>query len=58
MKVRRMVGRGELVELGRGLYAYPSFEPTENHGLAVVAARAPGAVVCLLSALSFAARQN
>jgi len=47
------VVRVELVVLGRGLYAHASFEPTENHGLAVVAARAPGAVVCLLSALSF-----
>jgi predicted transcriptional regulator of viral defense system len=53
MKVRRMVERGELVELGRGLYAPPTFEPTERHGLAVVAARAPHAVVCLLSALAF-----
>lgn len=53
MKVRRMVGRGELVELGRGLYSYASFEPTEHHGLAVVAARTPCAVVCLLSALAF-----
>jgi predicted transcriptional regulator of viral defense system len=52
-KVRRMVGRGELVELGRGLYAYASFEPTEHHGLAVIAARVPSAVVCLLSALAF-----
>lgn len=48
-----MVGRGELIELGRGLYANTSFEPTEHHGLAIVAARTPGAVVCLLSALAF-----
>ncbi len=53
MKVRRMVGRGELLELGRGLYAYSSFKPTEHHGLSVVAARAPDAVLCLLSALAF-----
>lgn len=53
MKVRRMVGRGELIELSRGLYARPSFEPTEHHGFAVVSARAPHAVVCLLSALAF-----
>lgn len=53
MKVRRLVRRGELLELGRGLYAPPSFVPTEHHGLAVVSARAPSAVVCLLSALAF-----
>jgi predicted transcriptional regulator of viral defense system len=53
VRVRRMVARGELVELGRGLYAYPSFEPTAQHGLAVMAARVPAAVVCLLSALAF-----
>ena len=53
MKVRRMVRRGELIELGRGLYAIPSFEPSEYHGLAVVSARAPAAVVCLFSALAF-----
>lgn len=52
-KVRRMVHRGELLELGRGLYALPSFEPSAHHGLAVVSARAPRAVVCLLSALAF-----
>lgn len=53
MKVRRMVRRGELLELGRGLYARSSFEPTEHHSLAVIGARAPSAVVCLLSALAF-----
>lgn len=53
MKVRRMVRRRELIELGRGLYARPSFEPTKHHSLAVVGARAPTAVVCLLSALAF-----
>jgi predicted transcriptional regulator of viral defense system len=53
MQVRRMVARGELVELGRGLYAPKSFEPSARHALAIVAARVPDAVVCLLSALSF-----
>lgn len=49
----RRVARGELVQVGRGIYAYPDFEPTEHHDLALVAARAPSAVVCLLSAAAF-----
>lgn len=53
MQVRRLTARGELVELGRGLYAPKGFEPTSAHALAVVAARVPDAVVCLLSALAF-----
>jgi len=53
MQVRRLAARGELVELGRGLYASKDFEPTSAHALAVVAARVPDAVVCLLSALAF-----
>jgi predicted transcriptional regulator of viral defense system len=48
-----MVRRAELVELGRGLYARPPFEPTEHHSLAVIGARVPTGVVCLLSALAF-----
>lgn len=53
MQVRRLTARGELVELGRGLYASKDFEPTASHALAVVGARVPDAVVCLLSALAF-----
>ena len=53
MQVRRLTARGELVELGRGLYASKDFEPTSAHALTVVAARVPDAVVCLLSALAF-----
>jgi predicted transcriptional regulator of viral defense system len=51
--IRRLARRGELLEVGRGLYTRPGAEPTPHHGLAVVAARAPQAVVCLLSALAF-----
>jgi predicted transcriptional regulator of viral defense system len=52
-QARRLVARGELTELGRGLYAAKDFEPTPHHALAVVASRVPHAVVCLLSALAF-----
>lgn len=53
MAVSRMVARGELVRVERGLYAEPGGALSEHHDLAVVAARAPKAVVCLLSAAAF-----
>src|SRR5436190_20963548 len=49
--LRRMVAHGALQQFARGLYAPAEFRPTEHHGLAVVAARVPEGVVCLLSAL-------
>lgn len=51
--LRRLVDKGQLTRLGRGVYAPVDFEPTENHGLAQVAIRVPESVVCLLSALQF-----
>lgn len=53
MAVVRMVERGELLRVNRGLYAEPGAGLSEHHDLAVVAARAPRAVVCLLSAAAF-----
>jgi predicted transcriptional regulator of viral defense system len=47
----RMVQRGVLVRVGRGLYALPSRSTSEHGFIAEVAAKTPGAVVCLLSAL-------
>jgi len=52
-QVRLMVARGDLVELARGLYASKGFEASPHHALALVAARVPHAIVCLLSALAF-----
>ena len=49
----RLVRDGRLDRLGRGLYRLPDTPVTEHHGLALVAAAAPRAVICLLSALSF-----
>jgi len=46
-----MVQRGQLVRLGRGLYAPPNYESTENSSLAQVAIKYPKAVFCLLTAL-------
>jgi predicted transcriptional regulator of viral defense system len=44
---------GRVVELGRGLYRVADAGEAEHPDLAVVAARAPNAAVCLISALSF-----
>jgi predicted transcriptional regulator of viral defense system len=44
---------GRVIELGRGLYRLAEVGEAEHPDLAVVAARAPNAAVCLISALSF-----
>src|SRR5690348_8236420 len=44
---------GQVVELGRGLYRLADVGESEHPDLAVVAARAPHAAVCLISALSY-----
>ena len=49
----RLVRSGALERVARGRYRLPGAPITENHSLAIVAAAAPKAVVCLLSALSF-----
>lgn len=46
-----MVQRGQLIRLGRGLYAPPDYVPTEDSALAQVAIKYPQAVFCLLTAL-------
>jgi predicted transcriptional regulator of viral defense system len=48
-----MVREGRLQQIARGTYASADFQATEHHGLATAAARIPGGVVCLLSALQF-----
>jgi predicted transcriptional regulator of viral defense system len=44
---------GRIVELGRGLYRLAEADEAEHPDLALVAARAPDAAVCLISALSY-----
>lgn len=46
-----MVRRGELLKLGRGVYATPTYVPTEESSLAQVAIKCKHAVFCLLTAL-------
>ena len=43
---------GSVERVARGLYRLADVEPTEHYTLAAVCARVPGAIVCLLSALS------
>jgi predicted transcriptional regulator of viral defense system len=49
----RLVRAGELERVAPGHYRLPTAPITEHHSLAVVAAVAPRAAICLLSALSF-----
>lgn len=44
---------GQIIELGRGLYRLSEMDEAEHPDLAVVAARASDAAVCLISALSY-----
>jgi predicted transcriptional regulator of viral defense system len=49
----RLVQRGALQRVGRGLYAVPNAEFTEHQSLLEAALRVPSGVICLLSALRF-----
>ncbi len=49
--LRRLVDHGLLTKLGRGLYALPSYAPSELATIAEAAKKAPAGIVCLLSAL-------
>src|SRR5258708_17008501 len=51
--VSRLVRAGALERVARGHYRLPNAPVTEHHGLALVAAAAPKAVICLVAALSF-----
>jgi len=46
------VDTGAVEHVARGLYRLAEAEPTEHYTVAAVCARVPGAIVCLLSALS------
>jgi predicted transcriptional regulator of viral defense system len=49
----RLVQRGDLQQLGRGLYAVATYGTTAQMSLAEVAMVVPSGVVCLLSALAY-----
>lgn len=50
-QLRTLVRRGQVEHVARGLYRLADAEPTEDYSLAMVCARVPNSVVCLLSAL-------
>jgi len=50
-QLKSLVKNGSVERVSRGLYRLHNAEPTENYSLAAVCARAPKAVICLLSAL-------
>lgn len=52
-QLRRLVERGEIERVGRGLYALPGASATEHSDLVRAAKLVPGGVICLLSALRF-----
>ncbi len=51
--LQRLVQRGDVERVGRGLYMLPQAEITEHHSLVETAKLVPKGVVCLLSALRF-----
>jgi predicted transcriptional regulator of viral defense system len=48
-----LADEGRLLRAGRGLYTLADGDASENQSLAQAAARVPGGVICLLSALRF-----
>lgn len=49
----KMRNNGEIVQLSRGVYRLAEMDALNQSDLAAVAIRAPNAVICLISALSF-----
>lgn len=49
----RLVRKGSIMRIERGLYVTPGGRETEHMSLLEVAKKAPGGVICLLSALAF-----
>jgi predicted transcriptional regulator of viral defense system len=52
-QLRRLVRQGQVLRVGRGLYRWLEAPARSNEGLSAIGLRAPKAIVCLLSALSF-----
>lgn len=50
-QLQRLFAEGTVEKLGGGLYRLSEVEPNELETIAMVAAAAPGAIVCLLTAL-------
>lgn len=53
MYLKRLVERGELIKIERGVYALPDIDINENQSLVEASRKVPNGVICLLSALRF-----
>ncbi len=53
IELSRYVAAGELRRLRRGIYCRPDYRPNEHGDFAIIATKAPGALICLLSALRY-----
>ncbi len=51
--LQRLLKRGEVERVGRGLYMLPDADVTEHHSFVEACKRVPHGVLCLLSALRF-----
>ena len=51
--ISRMKQKGDVVQLGRGLYQLPDTSQDVNHSIAHAAKIVPNGVICLVSALAF-----
>jgi predicted transcriptional regulator of viral defense system len=51
--LQRVVDRGQVIRRARGVYVKPDHAATRHTDIAAVGARAPKAVVCLVSALEY-----
>jgi len=49
--LRTLLRRGQVAQVGRGLYRLAAVEPNEMETVAMVASAVPGGILCLLSAL-------
>ena len=52
-QIARLVQRGDLVRLARGVYSLPGRAPSGDEALQIVARRVPDGFFCLLTALRF-----
>ena len=52
-QIRRLAAKGDVERAGRGVYFTPSASRSPHRDLLIVAARAPNAVFCLPTALTF-----
>jgi predicted transcriptional regulator of viral defense system len=53
MYLTRLLKRGELIKIERGVYALPDIDIDEDFSLVEVSRKVPKGVICLLSALRF-----